>query len=81
MFSFRSYTFLSGADVIGLNCCFDPSQLVEGLKDMKAALEKAGMKKHLICQPLGFWTPDAGKDGYLGLPEFPFGTLVMFRPT
>ncbi|XP_065061254.1 S-methylmethionine--homocysteine S-methyltransferase BHMT2-like isoform X1 [Rhopilema esculentum] len=61
-----------GADVIGLNCCFGPELLVEAMKDVKDALEKAGLKKHLICQPLGFLTPDAGKDGYLGLPEFPF---------
>ena len=63
----------SGADVIGLNCCFDPQHLVEAVKTMKIALEKAGYKKHLICQPVGFWTPDAGIDGYLGLPEYPFG--------
>ena len=42
---------------------------------MKDALERAGYKKHFICQPVAFWTPDAGKDGYLGLPEFPFGQL------
>jgi len=62
----------AGADVIGLNCCFDPDHLVEAVKTMKIALEEAGYKKHLICQPVGFWTPDAGIDGYLGLPEYPF---------
>ena len=66
----------TGADVIGLNCCFDPEQLVEAVKTMKAALESSGYKKHLICQPLGCWTPDAGKDGYVGLPEFPFGLYL-----
>jgi len=39
-------------------------------------LESSGYKKHLICQPLGCWTPDAGKDGYIGLPEFPFGLYL-----
>jgi len=68
----------AGADVIGLNCCFDPEQLVEAVKTMKAALESSGYKKHLICQPLGCWTPDAGKDGYIGLPEFPFALEPRF---
>lgn len=67
----------TGADVIGLNCCFDPEQTVKAVKTMKAALEKAGYRKHLISQPLGFWTPDAGRDGYLGLPEYPFGQLLV----
>ena len=64
-----------GADVIGLNCCFDPQQLVEACIVMKKALKDAGYNKHIICQPIAYWTPDAGKDGYLGLPEYPFGKV------
>eukprot|EP00794_Sanderia_malayensis_P015198 gene15198-16767_t len=65
----------AGADVIGLNCCFDHELILKGLKEMKRSLQEAGFgKKHLICQPIGLWTPDATKDGYLGLPEFPFAT-------
>jgi betaine-homocysteine S-methyltransferase len=40
---------------------------------MKAALGKAGLSKvHLACQPLAYHTPDAGKQGFIDLPEFPF---------
>lgn len=44
---------------------------------MKKAIEAAGIKKHYIVQPLGFHTPDAGKQGFIDLPEFPFGTLKL----
>merc|ERR1719494_854865 len=39
---------------------------------MKDALDEAGLKKYLAVQPLGFHTPDAGKQGFIDLPEFPF---------
>lgn len=48
---------------------------------MKTALTNAGLNVHLIVQPLGFHTPDAGKQGFIDLPEFPFGKkrfLVKF---
>ncbi|XP_022108462.1 betaine--homocysteine S-methyltransferase 1-like [Acanthaster planci] len=63
----------AGADVIGINCHFDPDIVLAGLKLMKEALTKAGYKKHLMAQPLGFKTPDATKQGFIDLPEFPFG--------
>ena len=25
-----------------------------------------------MVQPLGYWTPDAGVQGFIDLPEFPF---------
>ena len=28
---------------------------------------------YLMVQPLGYHTPDAGKQGFIDLPEFPFG--------
>eukprot|EP00112_Aurelia_sp_Birch-Aquarium-sp1_P002081 Seg1226.9 transcript_id=Seg1226.9/GoldUCD/mRNA.D3Y31 product="Betaine-homocysteine S-methyltransferase 1" protein_id=Seg1226.9/GoldUCD/D3Y31 len=61
----------AGADVIGLNCCFDPDQVIAGVKTMKVSLEKAGYQKHLISQPVAFWMTDADKSGYDGIPEYP----------
>jgi len=63
----------AGAHCVGINCHFDPFVTLEGLKIMKAALDAAGLKVHLIAQPLAFHTPDAGKQGFIDLPEFPFG--------
>lgn len=42
---------------------------------MKAGLEEAGLLEttHLMCQPLAYHTPDAGRQGFIDLPEFPFG--------
>ena len=41
---------------------------------MKDALKANGFEKmHLMVQPLGYHTPDAGKQGFIDLPEFPFG--------
>ena len=42
---------------------------------MKVALEEADLLSrptYLMCQPLGYSTPDAGKQGFIDLPEFPF---------
>ena len=42
---------------------------------MKDGLVEAGLidKVYLMCQPLAYHTPDAGKQGFIDLPEFPFG--------
>ena len=42
---------------------------------MKEGLVEAGLydKVYLMCQPLAYHTPDAGKQGFIDLPEFPFG--------
>ena len=40
---------------------------------MKAGLDAAGLKPFLMVQPLAYHTPDAGKQGFIDLPEFPFG--------
>lgn len=64
---------LLGADIIGINCHFGPDECIEACRLMKEALDAAGMKKHLMVQPLGYLTPDAGKQGFIDLPEFPFG--------
>ena len=42
---------------------------------MKKALEVADLLSrptYLMCQPLAYNTPDAGKQGFIDLPEFPF---------
>ena len=43
----------AGAHIIGLNCLFDPSILLEAMALMKGALEKEDLHPHLMCQPLG----------------------------
>ena len=50
---------------------------------IKESLDKAGLKRHLIVQPLGYKTPEcmdhnnpASKTGFTGLAEFPFGMEV-----
>eukprot|EP00069_Balaena_mysticetus_P002528 bmy_16200T0 len=39
---------------------------------MKEGLWAAGLKAHLMVQPLGFHMPDCGKGGFVDLPEYPF---------
>lgn len=63
----------AGADVVGVNCHFDPFVSLEALRLMKAGLDAAGLHPYLMCQPLAYHTPDAGKQGFIDLPEFPFG--------
>ncbi|KAK7072807.1 hypothetical protein SK128_028195 [Halocaridina rubra] len=62
----------AGAHVVGINCHFDPFVVLDGMRKMKAALDAEGLKVHLISQPLAFHTPDAHKQGFIDLPEFPF---------
>ncbi|KAJ4941593.1 hypothetical protein JOQ06_011471 [Pogonophryne albipinna] len=71
----------AGADIVGINCHLDPLTCVRTVKLMKAGLNKAGLKAHLMIQPLGFHTPECNLGGYLSLPEFPFAleTRAMTR--
>ncbi|XP_067007201.2 betaine--homocysteine S-methyltransferase 1 [Anabrus simplex] len=62
----------AGASIIGVNCHFDPFMSLETVKLMKEGIQKAGLKAYLMCQPLAYHTPDAGKQGFIDLPEFPF---------
>lgn len=66
----------AGARVVGINCHFDPFVTLKTLALMKEGLVKEGLygpgKTHLAIQPLGYMTPDAGKQGFIDLPEFPF---------
>lgn len=63
----------SGAQIVGVNCHFDPTICVEAVKLMKEGVEKAGLKAHYMVQPLAFDTPDCNCQGFIDLPEFPFG--------
>lgn len=59
---------------------------VEAVKLMKEGVEKAGLKAHYMVQPLAFHTPDCNCQGFIDLPEFPFGNdrlncIVRFRCT
>ncbi|CAL8329455.1 unnamed protein product [Arctogadus glacialis] len=62
----------AGADMVGINCHLDPLTCVRTVKLMKEGLEKAGLKAHLIVQPLGFHTPECNHSGYTTLAEYPF---------
>ncbi|XP_020753430.1 betaine--homocysteine S-methyltransferase 1 isoform X4 [Odocoileus virginianus] len=63
----------AGASIVGVNCHFDPTISLQTVKLMKEGLEAAGLKAHLMSQPLAYHTPDCGKQGFIDLPEFPFG--------
>jgi len=63
----------AGADVVGINCHFDPFRCLEATKKMVTAVKEAGFDNvHFMVQPLGFMTPDASLQGFIDLPEFPF---------
>uniref|UniRef100_A0A2K5JEC6 Hcy-binding domain-containing protein n=1 Tax=Colobus angolensis palliatus TaxID=336983 RepID=A0A2K5JEC6_COLAP len=63
----------AGASIVGVNCRFGPETSLKTMELMKEGLERAGLKVHLMVQPLGFHTPDCGKEGFVDLPEYPFG--------
>ena len=67
----------TGADIVGINCHFDPFVSLDGMRLMKSALDEAGLKPYLMVQPLAFMTPDAQRQGFIDLPEFPFGECVV----
>ncbi|XP_072045944.1 betaine--homocysteine S-methyltransferase 1-like isoform X2 [Amphiura filiformis] len=64
----------AGADVVGVNCCYEPNMCLETMALMKAGLDGAGLKAHLIAQPVGFHTEEIGTNlsGYAALPDYPF---------
>lgn len=62
----------SGADIVGVNCHFDPFVSLDTMRCMKEALDAAKLKPYLMVQPLAYLTPDASKQGFIDLPEFPF---------
>lgn len=66
-----------GAQIVGINCHFDPVTCVKTVKMMKEGVEKAGLKAHYMSQPLAYHTPDCNCQGFIDLPEFPFS---MYNP-
>ena len=72
-----AFFLLVGADIIGLNCKFDPYISLETLHVMKEALEREGLSCHLMIQPVGYHTPDSGRTGFQSLPECPFGKRYL----
>ncbi|TDH13016.1 hypothetical protein EPR50_G00052690 [Perca flavescens] len=62
----------AGAQIVGVNCHFDPMTCVKTVKMMKEGVEKAGLKAHYMVQPLAYHTPDCNCQGFIDLPEFPF---------
>lgn len=66
-----------GAQIVGINCHFDPETCVKTVKMMKEGVEKAGLKAHYMSQPLAFHTPDCNCQGFIDLPEFPFGMQAL----
>jgi betaine-homocysteine S-methyltransferase len=63
----------AGAHIIGVNCHYDPWVCLEAMKLMIDAVKAAGLKVHFMVQPLAYLTPDANRQGFIDLPEFPFG--------
>lgn len=74
-----SLSSMSGADIVGVNCKFDPTTSIKTLILMKEALDKEGLSPHLIIQPVGYHTPDAGRAGFASLPELPFGKKLILK--
>ncbi|XP_066568078.1 betaine--homocysteine S-methyltransferase 1 [Amia ocellicauda] len=62
----------AGAQIVGVNCHFDPMTCLKTVKLMKEGLEAANLKAHLMVQPLAYHTPDCNHQGFIDLPEFPF---------
>ncbi|XP_066129738.1 S-methylmethionine--homocysteine S-methyltransferase BHMT2 isoform X2 [Saccopteryx bilineata] len=63
----------AGASVVGVNCRFGPRTSLRTMQLMKAGVQAAGLRAHLMVQALGFHTPDCGPGGFVDLPEYPFG--------
>ncbi|XP_063958959.1 betaine--homocysteine S-methyltransferase 1-like isoform X3 [Lytechinus pictus] len=65
----------AGANVVGVNCCYDPDTALKTIELMKEALNEAGLENvYLMMQPVGYHAQEIADDprGYFALPEFPF---------
>lgn len=64
----------TGADIIGINCLFDPVLSLKTMEYFKQAVDQMEAKKvpHLMVQPIGYHTQDVGLTGWLNTEEFPF---------
>ena len=75
IFSLMVAISFQGADIIGVNCKFDPTTSLRTLVMMREALDREGLNCHLMIQPVGYHTPDAARTGFSSLPELPFGKM------
>jgi len=66
----------TGAQIIGVNCHFGINETADAIYEMKKGIESIGLDVtkdvFLMVQPLIYHTPDAGVQGFIDLPEFPF---------
>ena len=64
----------AGANVVGVNCHFDPFMSLDAIKVMKESLVGANLldQAYLMVQPIAYFTPDVNRQGMIDLPEFPF---------
>lgn len=64
----------AGADIMGVNCGFDPDTTLKSIALMKEGLDKHGMKTFFMTQPCGFHCQEAAnfKKGFYNMPEYPF---------
>ncbi|XP_067937891.1 betaine--homocysteine S-methyltransferase 1-like [Watersipora subatra] len=62
----------AGSKIVGVHCHFDPMTLLDAMQLVKEGLAKANLNVHMMVQPLAYLTPDASKQGFIDLPEFPF---------
>jgi len=62
----------AGAHIVGVNCHYDMFVSLQTMRIMKAGLQSAGLSPFLMMQPIAYCCPDAGKQGIIDLPEFPF---------
>ena len=66
------FSTLPGSKIVGVHCHFDPMTLLDAMQLVKEGLAKANLNVHMMVQPLAYLTPDASKQGFIDLPEFPF---------
>lgn len=62
----------AGSKIVGVHCHFDPMTLLDAMELVKAALDQENLKVHMMVQPLAYHTPDAERQGFIDLKEFPF---------
>jgi len=64
----------AGADIIGVNCGFDPDTTLKSIAMLKEGLENEGLSAFLMAQPCGFHCQEGAhlKKGFYNMPEYPF---------
>jgi len=64
----------AGADIIGVNCGFDPDTTIKSIAMLREGLSKAGLSAYMMCQPCGFHCQEAAnlKKGFYNMPEYPY---------